>query len=363
MYARGAAATLGALAVLALAYMVLQPAPIVLVDTSDTALLDQVFLSGDPWLVACGEGQYGTPPELLSLAAPRLAKLGVSAATINCSATLPSGKTVTKRFKLQEWSGKPRLLFAANGRKVVQVMPSNMKSVERLVTFAHSKSKVAATAVTSTSSLQKACLSRRQCLLQLHQGPADRTVRAAAQAALEAGYRTTVHATLDLAKYRLKGLEVKSTSGNGDYYVVLRRQNDEEHVYAVQPGPLQSNQISKLLAQSETGAMQPLQKRLTIVPRSTKRGSASRSSSPPSPPTPASPKTAETESDAVPPSPSQHEQERQRRRQMDDQDLIQEMTAEEMARLAGDTEDWDADEDDSLFEEEEEEEEEEVDLM
>ena len=41
--------------------------------------------------------------------------------------------------------------------------------------------------------------------------------------------------------------------------------------------------------------------------------------------------------------------------------FMQEMTAEEMARLAGDTEDWDADEDDSLFEEEEEEEE--VDLM
>eukprot|EP00730_Choanoeca_flexa_P007231 TRINITY_DN12298_c7_g1_i5.p1 TRINITY_DN12298_c7_g1~~TRINITY_DN12298_c7_g1_i5.p1 ORF type:complete len:214 (+),score=41.44 TRINITY_DN12298_c7_g1_i5:415-1056(+) len=115
---------------------------IVFIDGSSPDQLKQVFLSGEAWVVGCAEGNDAQAPKALKDASSLLHNNYINVGVINCSAPLPSGKTVLKRFNLQRIKANPTIMVVANGKKPIQIMPSYLKTSKLLTSFAISKTKV-----------------------------------------------------------------------------------------------------------------------------------------------------------------------------------------------------------------------------
>jgi hypothetical protein len=122
----------------------------------DTEMLKDV-MSGDlPYLYYCHRGGQDemVPPVFSDLNARKGTKLGF--ALVNCSQTLPSGKTMYERFHLKkEW--RPVIFGTAPWSKPKQASPASMKDVKALTTFVDSALAPRATEVHSEKELLSYC--------------------------------------------------------------------------------------------------------------------------------------------------------------------------------------------------------------
>jgi len=144
--------------------------PLTYIDASNEAQLRSVFFSGEVWAVACAD-KAGGPPDSWESVAARLKestdtlKFGV----LDCTAKLPSGRTILQRWKL---NGRDvPTIFVANGVQVSQVSASAARSSEydlvREIRLAAIRRPVT---LVSTLSFQEKCLAKPRCLLVLQGG-------------------------------------------------------------------------------------------------------------------------------------------------------------------------------------------------
>eukprot|EP00045_Choanoeca_perplexa_P006761 m.58542 g.58542 ORF g.58542 m.58542 type:complete len:395 (-) comp13770_c0_seq1:43-1227(-) len=162
---RAAVTIMAVLVVAAGVYVAFFADNVVFIDPKDDVQLKDVFLSGAPWVVGCAEGKSGKAPKVLSESTSLLASRGIRAGVIDCSASLPSGKSTLKRFKLQDIKGSPTIMVVANGKKPIQIMPGYMKTSKLLASFAVAKTKLQRHYPTSNTQFQTLCARKSNCVI------------------------------------------------------------------------------------------------------------------------------------------------------------------------------------------------------
>ena len=134
---------------------------VVALSPNDTASLKSVFYSGEPWLVECTKGRKASPMVYSAEGALK----GVQIGTLDCDATLPSGKTTFDRFKLRAPSYGPVLLAAANTERP-QIAPRNaLTSTDALVTWGKAVTKAKMYAPTTSAQFDAQCVRKPWCLV------------------------------------------------------------------------------------------------------------------------------------------------------------------------------------------------------
>lgn len=170
---RMAAYGLGAVCAALFAYALVANAgeqDIELVDASDAPALRDLFFDGEPRFGLCLDTapKPGEVPGVFSSAAADLRGVCKSVA-LNCSVTLPGGRTVHERFRFNA-SAAPVAFFVANGDPPRQLRIAIDQDHRPLVEKLRKRSQPRVMSVRSSRDLQSAC-SRPLCALFMHEGP------------------------------------------------------------------------------------------------------------------------------------------------------------------------------------------------
>jgi len=161
------------------------------IDPQNTGYLQEIMFKGEPWVVFCGrktangrvnntyEGRSSLTSvktmDTLAVKANYRFRVGL----MDCSAVLPSGKTIYERFKLKPKASSSQIAFwVANGSPPRIIDPawlraSNEYEVARLATKIASWTSLKMDHLTSTKQLTKKCVEyKRGCLVVVHKAQA-----------------------------------------------------------------------------------------------------------------------------------------------------------------------------------------------
>ncbi|KAG7387288.1 hypothetical protein PHYPSEUDO_014467 [Phytophthora pseudosyringae] len=135
-------------------------------EVTDSALMERVFRSGEPWVVLCS-GPDDVLPEVFDKVSPRL--VGKSfVGVLDCKQKLPagSGKSVLQRYSIKS-SISPTVFTVANGEKPKQVFLDHLQSSKALAKHVKARTKKTMQQVQNSAQLEARCLSRSGCALFL----------------------------------------------------------------------------------------------------------------------------------------------------------------------------------------------------
>lgn len=96
-------------------------------DLMDASQLRHVLKGGYPWVIICSDGSAPIPPEFQE--ASTLLDGTARAGVVDCTRTMPSGKTIAQALDLRT-SVSPVIFRVANGARPVQVMPGEFADVQ-----------------------------------------------------------------------------------------------------------------------------------------------------------------------------------------------------------------------------------------
>ncbi|DBA02415.1 TPA: hypothetical protein N0F65_007234 [Lagenidium giganteum] len=134
-------------------------------EVTDTAMMERVFRSGEPWVVLCSR-----PDDVVSDVFGKVSKRLVdksSVGVLDCTQTLPgSGKTVLDRFGIKP-SISPTVFTVANGERPKQVFLNHLQSSKALARQVVEQTKKTAKELLTTQQLESHCLNKNSCVLFL----------------------------------------------------------------------------------------------------------------------------------------------------------------------------------------------------
>lgn len=135
------------------------------IEVTDSALMDRVFRSGEPWVVLCS-GPNDVLPEVFDKIPSRLAGTSFMG-VLDCEQKLPtSGKSVLERYGIKS-SISPTVFTVANGGKPKQVFLNYLQSAPTLAKHVKAQTKKVMQQVQNSAQLQARCLSKSECVLFL----------------------------------------------------------------------------------------------------------------------------------------------------------------------------------------------------
>lgn len=191
----GAAA--GAVVLAAAIYYISFGSSVRTLSPADADSLKSVFFSGEPWLVECTAARSG---HRVLYEAEGLLPKGLNAALLDCSKTLPSGKTTLDRFKLKATQRGPTILMFSNADRPVLAPIDSIRTGEDLAKWAAARAKPRTLAATSPSLFDQHCARRKLCALVITSFGKLSDVDKAALGALALAHRAVRFVTLDASK-------------------------------------------------------------------------------------------------------------------------------------------------------------------
>ncbi|CAM9327347.1 unnamed protein product [Sphacelaria rigidula] len=136
--------------------------------------MQDVFLGKGTWAVLCSGGDSGEHTAVSKRfdTAARALKGSVKFGVVDCTGSLPSGKSVLQKFDLAQ-EVQPVLFVTGPGMKSVQAPSRNMETHGALQKWIQGTAEPGASAVTSTRELESKCLKKSRCALIMKAGPLE----------------------------------------------------------------------------------------------------------------------------------------------------------------------------------------------
>ncbi|CAI5745556.1 unnamed protein product [Peronospora destructor] len=134
-------------------------------EVADSALMDRVFRSGEPWVVLCSSPD-DVLPETFDEVSPRLAGKSFVGVLDYKQKLQGSGKSVFQRYGIKR-SISPTVFMVANGEKPKQVFLNHLQSSAALAKHVKARTKKIMQQVQNSAQLESRCLSRSSCVLLL----------------------------------------------------------------------------------------------------------------------------------------------------------------------------------------------------
>lgn len=160
--------------------------------------LREVFFSGNPWLIECGR----SASPVLYEAESSLPK-GLGTALLDCSATLPSGKTTLERFKISPHKRGPAIVMFSNGDRPVLAPMDAVRTGADLAKWATRLSQPRTIAPSTAAQFEQHCTRRKWCALVLTAGSRIPPEEKAIINQLASANRAVRFVTLDTSKMNL----------------------------------------------------------------------------------------------------------------------------------------------------------------
>jgi hypothetical protein len=160
--------------------------------------LKEVFFSGNPWLIECGRS---ASPVLYE--AESSLPTGLRAALLDCSATLPSGKTTLERFKISPHKRGPTIVMFSNVDRPVLAPMDAVRTSADLAKWAARLSQPRTVAPSTATQFEQHCTRRKWCALVLAAGQRIQPEEKAVINRLAAANRAVRFVTLDTSKMNL----------------------------------------------------------------------------------------------------------------------------------------------------------------
>jgi len=114
-------------------YNLTAESPVKYIDGESDQALQEVFFGGQPWVVLCADSKKalveGELRETYTAAADNMKEV-VKFAAMSCNRTLPSGKTVYERLKL-DVAKSPVMFLSVGGDKPIQLLPALLKKPKK----------------------------------------------------------------------------------------------------------------------------------------------------------------------------------------------------------------------------------------
>ncbi|OWZ21325.1 hypothetical protein PHMEG_0004132 [Phytophthora megakarya] len=194
-------------------------------EVSDSAMMERVFRSGEPWVVLCS-GPDDVLPEVFDKVTPRLAGKSF-VGVLDCKQKLPSGKSVLKRYGIKS-SITPTVFTVANGEKPKQVFLNYLQSSQALAKHVKARTKKTMQQVQNSAQLEARCLSRATCVLFLR-GQRFQPYEKQWIDQLMLKHRTLTFAWFDSTRLKLSLENLLPVARSGEHRMVLfRRQRDPD---------------------------------------------------------------------------------------------------------------------------------------
>ncbi|CAI5737229.1 unnamed protein product [Peronospora destructor] len=195
-------------------------------EVADSALMDRVFRSGEPWLVLCSSPD-DILPEIFDEVSPRLA--GKSFVDVlDCKQKLQgSGKSVFNRYGIKT-SISPTVYTVANGEKPKQVFLNHLQSSAALAKHVKARTKKIMQQVQNSAQLESRCLSRSSCVLLLR-GQRFQLHERQWIGKLMHKHRTLSFAWIDSTSLKLSLENMLPGAQRGEHrMIIFRRQRDSD---------------------------------------------------------------------------------------------------------------------------------------
>lgn len=195
-------------------------------EVSDSAMMERVFRSGEPWVVLCS-GPDDVLPEVFDKVSPRLAGKSF-VGVLDCKQKLPtSGKSVLKRYGIRT-SISPTVFTVANGENPKQVFLNHLQSATALAKHVKARTKKTMQQVQNSAQLEARCLSRSGCVLFLR-GQRFQPYEKQWIDKLMHKHRTLSFAWIDSTRLKLSLENLLPDAERGQHRMVLfRRQRDPD---------------------------------------------------------------------------------------------------------------------------------------
>ncbi|KAK1939338.1 hypothetical protein P3T76_008722 [Phytophthora citrophthora] len=196
------------------------------IEVTDSALMERVFRSGEPWVVLCS-GPDDVLPDVFDKVSPRLAGKS-SVGVLDCKQKLPgSGKSVLNRYGIKKGI-TPTVFTVANGEKPKQVFLNHLQSAAALAKHVKTRTKKTMHQVQNSAQLEARCLSRSSCVLILR-GQRFQPHEKQWIDKLMLKYRTLSFAWIDSTSLKLSLEKMLPDARQGEHRLVLfRRQRDTD---------------------------------------------------------------------------------------------------------------------------------------
>jgi hypothetical protein len=251
-YAAAAAAAVAAVAI----YYLFFSTKIGSLKLTNADALKEVFFSGNPWLIECGRS--GSP--VLYEAESSLPK-GLRAALLDCSATLPSGKTTLERFKISPHKRGPTILMFSNVDRPVLAPMDAVRTGADLARWATRLSQPRTVAPSTPAQFDQHCTRRKWCALVLSAGSRIPPEEKSIISRLAAANRAVRFVTLDTSKMNLTaevleiGGGVPTPTGARSALLLLKQVGSAD---GDDTGAGEKRYAAKLVAEGLTGAADAL---------------------------------------------------------------------------------------------------------
>ncbi|POM57936.1 Hypothetical protein PHPALM_37488 [Phytophthora palmivora] len=194
-------------------------------EVTDSAMMDRVFRSGEPWVVLCSRPD-DVLPEVFDKVSPRLAGKSF-VGVLDCKQKLPSGKSVLKRYGIKS-SITPTVFTVANGEKPKQVFLNYLQSAQALAKHVTTRTKKTMQQVQNSAQLEARCLSRSNCVLFMR-GQRFQPYEKQWIDELMHKHRTLTFAWIDSTRLKLSVENMLPDARRGEHRMVLfRRQRDPD---------------------------------------------------------------------------------------------------------------------------------------
>ncbi|KAL3668136.1 hypothetical protein V7S43_006999 [Phytophthora oleae] len=196
------------------------------IEVSDSALMERVFRSGEPWVVLCS-GPDDVLPDVFDKVSPRLAGKSF-VGVLDCKQKLPgSGKSVLNRYGIKK-SITPTVFTVANGEKPKQVFLNHLQSAAALAKHVKTRTKKTMQQVQNSAQLEARCLSRSSCVLVLRSHRFQPHERQWIDKLMHK-HRTLSFAWIDSTSLKLMLEKMLPDARQGEHRMVLfRRQRDPD---------------------------------------------------------------------------------------------------------------------------------------
>ncbi|CAI5723963.1 unnamed protein product [Hyaloperonospora brassicae] len=245
-------------------------------EVTDTAFMDRVFRSGEPWVVLCS-GPNDVLPDAFDQVPSRLAGKSFVGVLDCTQPLLPSGTSVLKQYGLQP-TVSPTVFISANGERPKQVARPHLSSATALAKHVATRLQKTMQQVQNSAQLEARCLSRTTCVLVLR----SRRFRPDEKQwirALMYKHRTVSFAWIDATSLKLSLEKLLPEYRRGDHRMVLfRRQRDlatQEKVLAAKAyrgNEFDAESVGMFLDEHiQSDRLTPLAKSPTLVHRETKK--------------------------------------------------------------------------------------------
>jgi len=172
--------------------------------------MEDIFKSGEPYVVYCQIGTSKALPKLLVDAGNMLPR-GYNTAMMDCNqpVTLYGGKSVYSQYEMND-RDVPAFVVA-NGDKPKQFNRNSFYNVEYFVEFVKVQTTPKLKEIESQAHFKVACTDKEKCIVIGHKGKLSASAKEAIETA-NGYFRTTKLITIDTSKYAIKLDEVLTKS-------------------------------------------------------------------------------------------------------------------------------------------------------